>query len=284
MSTPDPSPQAPLTKEETPLPCPFCGGTAAVAPRVTGGGRGGTRRQTGYTVGCDDAECAGWLGLTRASKADAVERWNRRSSPRGEATLTAPLVLSSVGHVVRCKGCGQKTDNAIDAHIGCCRSCYEIRRVHHVVSTLVTTDREKDHRILDAFEREHEAVLRGFGIVGPYEQIESRGAGGEPATTTPPLSVEEAKRFWYVLTGERITDSLRIAEIRQAFVHALAARSSSVSSSPRDTERLDWLDATGREHGRIAAMCGQLLRGEGVTNIREAIDAAIRDAKGVSNG
>lgn len=49
-----------------------------------------------------------------------------------------------------------------------------------------------------------------------------------------------------------------------------------LSEAQKDSERLDWLDTTGREHGRLEEVGYQLLHN--VATIREAIDEAIKFA------
>jgi len=56
------------------LPCPFCGGSAAIEPWHGGGPR---KRH----VGCDNEACPIRPGVTGCTAAVAVHRWNTR---RGE--------------------------------------------------------------------------------------------------------------------------------------------------------------------------------------------------------
>lgn len=61
---------------ENPLPCPFCGGPAAIEEVGEDGGH------VRFTVGCtsDESDCMGYQSLTTfARRGEAIAAWNTRA-------------------------------------------------------------------------------------------------------------------------------------------------------------------------------------------------------------
>ena len=76
------------------LPCPFCGGEAYVLerPHVI---------DMRYSVGCNDDECRGFIGLSWLYKteAEAIEEWNTRVYYEATTEAVTPEMLSAAGYV-----------------------------------------------------------------------------------------------------------------------------------------------------------------------------------------
>lgn len=51
--------------------CPFCGSTA----RITDGGFDGKH----FFIGCQAGDCIGYTGITKNTRIEAIEVWNRRA-------------------------------------------------------------------------------------------------------------------------------------------------------------------------------------------------------------
>ena len=74
------------------LPCPFCGGEAQTLNQAPKG--------TGYSVGCNDDECRGFIALSWIydTEAEAIAAWNTRA----ERTCHAlPQLTDTVCSVTR---------------------------------------------------------------------------------------------------------------------------------------------------------------------------------------
>lgn len=75
------------------LPCPFCGGEAYTLSQAPNG--------TGYSVGCHDDECRGFIALSWIYKteAEAIQAWNTR------AERTCTMTLDGTDGMFGCSEC-----------------------------------------------------------------------------------------------------------------------------------------------------------------------------------
>ena len=109
-----------MSDETTLLPCPFCGGEAHTLNQAPKG--------TGYSVGCNDDECRGFIALSWIYKteAEAITAWNTRhvetcKNMREKFGYKRLFVCSECGvtfdpdcEINYCPWCGRKVVNNAD--------------------------------------------------------------------------------------------------------------------------------------------------------------------------
>lgn len=112
------------------LPCPFCGGEANTLhkPHVI---------DMRYSVGCNDDECRGFIGLSWLYKteAEAVAAWNTRADTEYGAVPATEENMAKYGWVRErtCECIAEYAKSPIDGKtivLHRCSGCHELMRPH----------------------------------------------------------------------------------------------------------------------------------------------------------
>ena len=103
-------------------PCPFCGGEAYTLSQAPNG--------TGYSVGCHDDECRGFIALSWIYKteAEAIAAWNTRHERMchvAKVTRTLRSMLHGEQEVIdeECSECGGYMDVGFGVIRNYCPNC-----------------------------------------------------------------------------------------------------------------------------------------------------------------